>query len=246
MSNEIKTNLDYIRLIEHWKTTDSQREKNVIEEAIIKSANLLLLTTCKRFCKEGKYSLEDLMQEASIGVLRSIDKWDTKKAGSAKFTSYMMWWVHSQIYSYLSKNCGDVRVPKKNLEKMIKDIRESGEISEQNVKYTTSYVYLDKPRPDGEEIDAVLYNEYGVYSLNSALVRDRIRDTEKIANKAINSIKDSVLKEIIFRRCYGDTLQEIGTSMDLTRERIRQLESRALGILRNNKTLMKDIKDWAH
>lgn len=244
MSNEIKTNLDYIRLIEHWKRTNSQREKNAVEETILKSAHLLLLKVCRRFSREGKYDLEDLIQEASMGVLKSIDKWDSNKAGESKYTSYMMWWVNSYIYNYLSKNCGDVKVPKKNLEKMLKDIKEIGEASEQTIKYATSYLYLDEPRPEGEEIDAVLYNKYGVYSLNSALLRDRMRDTEKIAAKALYSIKDSALREILYKRCHGATLQEIGTTMELSRERIRQLEKRAFGILRSNKGLMKDIKDW--
>jgi RNA polymerase sigma factor (sigma-70 family) len=246
VTNKIKTNLDYIRLVEHWQSTESLREKNIVEESIIKSGDVdsMLNFICRKFSRDGKYPMEDLMQEASIGVLKAITKWDTKKAGDTKFTSYMVWWVNSQIYNFLSKNCGDVHVPKKNLERMLKDIKESGEPSEKTVRYATSYVYLDKPRPDGEEIDSVLYNEYGVYSINSAVIRDKIRDTEKIAAKALDSIKDDSLRDILYRRCHGDTLQDIGTSMKLSRERIRQLETRALGILRNNKDLMKEVKEW--
>lgn len=244
MANEIKTNTDYIRLVEHWQRTTSKREKTIVEEAIISSTKLLVYNACNRYSRYGAYSFEDLVQEASIGVLKSIEKWDSEKAGDSKYTSYMMWWVMSQIYSYLSKNSGDVKVPKKNIERLLRDVKDLGEVSRENEKYSTSYVYIDKDRGDKEDIDAVLYKEFGMYTLNDAIFRDSERDTEKLAESALESLRDKRLKEVLYRRSQGETLEDVGAAMELTGERVRQLEDRAIGILRSNKKLMKNIKDW--
>ena len=245
--SDMKTNLQYIKLVEHWQKTTDPLARERIEETILKSVDPLLIQTCNKLIGRTNLSkFEDLKQEASIGVLKSLAKWSTEKSKDGKFISYMMLWVNGLVYNYLSYHAGDVRIPKKNIEKVLRDLKNDGEVAEGNRKYTTSYIYLNKPRENIEEVDSILYNEYRMFSENDVIKRNRIRDTEKLATLAIDSLKDSRLKYIVKNRSEDATLEEIGKHLGMSGERVRQLETRALHTLRNNKGLMSIIKDWVY
>jgi RNA polymerase sigma factor (sigma-70 family) len=241
-----KSNAEYIKMVEQWQATDDVAIKQKIEEELIASVELLIHKTCYKHTQKGKHALEDLKQESYLGVLKTFEKWNSEKAKNSKFVSYMMMWVTAYIYNYLSKNSGDVRVPKKNIEKALRDIKEEGQISEQNKKYTTSYVYLDKERASKEEIDTILYNEFSKFSSPAIIARNRERDTQTLARQALESLKEPRLREVLRLRSEGATLEEIGIKLGLAGERIRQLEARAYFILRCNKKLMTNIRDWAY
>ncbi len=234
-----------------------QNELINLKGRFVKSNLRLVAKIAKRFSGRGVPFL-DLVQEGNLGLMRAVEKFDHKKG--YRFSTYACWWITQSMIRGLFSQTRTVKIPayileqakkikgirsklykKTGSEPLPKEIAKIGNMSENSVRYALnadkSTHSLDSPVWDGENttfLDFIADDE--------SFIADEI-----IAKKSLPMNVDRALLELAERERevikmrfgigYKDsfTLDEIGKKFQLTRERIRQIEKRALTRLRRSR-----------
>jgi RNA polymerase primary sigma factor len=236
-------------LIEEEREIDAAKSK-------LTEANLrLVISIAKRYIGKG-LGFSDLIQEGNIGLMRAVDKFEYKRG--YKFSTYATWWIRQSITRALADQSRTIRIPVhmvESINRMTKTIREL--VQEKGKEPTPEetaeklQIPVEKVRgmlkiskepisletPVGEEDDSHLSDFIEDKTTLSPLDIAIQQDMKKNIDKVLASLTQK--EQSIIRKRFGigdelpHTLEDVGLEFDVTRERIRQIEVKAIRKLRH-------------
>jgi RNA polymerase primary sigma factor len=238
------------------KHLDVAEEKVKRGKAELVEANLrLVVSIAKKYTNRGLQFL-DLIQEGNIGLMKAVDKFEYKRG--YKFSTYATWWIRQAITRAIADQARTIRIPVHMIETINKLIRTSRHLVQKLGREPTPEeiaermdLPLDKVRkilkiarepisletPIGEEEDSHLGDFIEDKKAISPLEAAIRYDLQRQINSALETLTPS--EEKVLRKRFGigeatdHTLEEVGQDFEVTRERIRQIEAKALRKLRH-------------
>jgi RNA polymerase primary sigma factor len=236
-------------LIEEEREIDAA--KNKLTEANLR----LVISIAKRYIGKG-LGFSDLIQEGNIGLMRAVDKFEYRRG--YKFSTYATWWIRQSITRALADQSRTIRIPVhmvESINRMTKTIRElvqekgkepSPEETAEKMKLPAEKVRgmlkiskepISLETPVGEEDDSHLSDFIEDKTTLSPLDIAILEDMKKNIDKVLASLTPK--EQSIIRKRFGigdelpHTLEDVGLEFEVTRERIRQIEVKAIRKLRH-------------
>ncbi len=242
-------------LAEIMANSNNEALKDKAKQELVESNLRLVVSIAKRYVGKGMFFL-DLIQEGNLGLMKAVDKFDYDKG--FKFSTYATWWIRQAITRAIADQARTIRIPVHMVETIHKVSRYQRQMLQELGREATADELGDKMGVSAEKVREIMKIAQDPVSLETPIgeeedshLGDFIPDED--APEPAEVASATILREVIERELntltpreahviklrFGlydgrnRTLEEVGKEFDITRERIRQIEAKALRKLRH-------------